>query len=351
MVALAATLFVAIFAARLAVEESDIEVLLLCVLPIAILAVEFGIVGGLLGASVAALLLAVYVVSFDPEIGAWRYAGRLAVFAALALLVAALAEALRRLALAHEQVERELVARREAERQRAELARLAEERRQLASEVLSAEEQARRRLAEDLHDGALQTLLAAKQDLIEASPGRAGVIRAAKGVSEGIDDLRRAVGALHPVTIEHDGLAGAVGAVATEAERRGGFECELRVEEEASGPHDQVLLALTRELLANAAKHSGADHVSVSISRGRDCLRLEVTDDGCGFDAHERLAAPCNGHIGLACAERRTRALGGSLSVAAGPEAGTAVSVSLPVDGGPDPVLAGAAANGANGRP
>ena len=339
------------FALRLAFDQSDVEVLLLCVLPIAMLAAEFGLPGGIVGAGVAAALLALYVVLIDPEIGAGHYVSRVAVFAGLAVLVASLAEALRRLTLAHERTERETAARKEAERRGAQLAQLAEERRQLASEVLSAEEQARRRLAEDLHDGALQTLLAAKQDLIEASPGRAGVIRAAKGVSEGIDDLRRAVGALHPVTIEHDGFAGAVGAVATEAERRGGFECELRVEEEASGPHDQVLLALTRELLANAAKHSGADHVSVSISRGRDCLRLEVTDDGCGFDAHERLAAPCNGHIGLACAERRTRALGGSLSVAAGPEAGTAVSVSLPVDGGPDPVLAGAAANGANGRP
>ncbi|HUT78799.1 MAG TPA: ATP-binding protein [Polyangia bacterium] len=353
MVALATALFSAAFALRLAVEESDVEVLLLCALPIAILAAEFGLLGGLLGAGVAAVLLALYVVLFDPEIGAWRYAGRVAVFAALAVLVAALAEALRRLALTHEHLERESAAKADAERQSAELTRLAEERRRLAEEVITAEEQARRRIAEDLHDGALQTLLSAKQDLIEASPGRAGVIRATEVVGEGIDGLRRAVSALHPVTIEHDGLGGAIASVATEAERRGGFRCELRVEEGASGPHDQVLLALTRELLANAAKHSGAGQVLVSISRDRDrdCLRLEVTDDGCGFDAAERLASPCDGHIGLACAERRARALGGSLTIAEGPERGTAVSVRIPAESGPDPALAAAAASGTNGRP
>ena len=351
VVALATALFSAAFALRLAVEESDVEVLLLCALPIAILAAEFGLLGGLLGAGVAAVLLALYVVLFDPEIGAWRYAGRVAVFAALAVLVAALAEALRRLALTHEHLERESAAKGDAERQSAELTRLAEERRRLAEEVITAEEQARRRIAEDLHDGALQTLLSAKQDLIEASPGRAGVIRATEVVGEGIDGLRRAVSALHPVTIEHDGLGGAIASVATEAERRGGFRCELRVEEGASGPHDQVLLALTRELLANAAKHSGAGQVSVSISRDRDRLRLEVTDDGCGFDAAERLASPCDGHIGLACAERRARALGGSLKIAEGPEGGTAVSVRIPAESGPDPALAAAAASGGNGRP
>ncbi len=344
---LAAVLFAAAFALRLAFDQSDVEVLLLCVLPIAILAAEFGLLGGMVGAGVAAALLATYVVLFDPEIGAWHYASRVAVFAALAALVAALTEALRRLTLAHERAERESAAREGAERRGAQLAQLADERRRLAEELIEAEEQARRRVAEDLHDGSLQTLLAAKQDLIEASRGRAGVIRALEGMSEGIDGLRRAVGALHPVTIEHDGLTEAIAATATEAERRGGFQCELRVEEGASGPQDQVILSLTRELLANAAKHSGAAHVLVRISRDRDSLRLEVKDDGCGFDASERLAAPCDGHIGLACAERRALALGGSLKIVAGHEGGTAVSVRLPANG----LVSAAAGNGANGRP
>lgn len=212
-----------------------------------------------------------------------------------------------------------------------------EERRRLAMEAVAAEEEARRRIAEDLHDGPLQTLLAAKQDLIEASPGRAGVTRALAGVDDGIEGLRRAVGILHPVTIERDGLTSALGAIAAEAERRGAFRCDLEIEDDAAGPHEQVILSLARELLTNAAKHSGAGRVLVTVGRDRDWLRLEVADDGCGFDASDPPADPCDGHIGLAAAERRARALGGSLAIAAGPDAGTVVSVRLPVDAGSGP--------------
>lgn len=261
---------------------------------------------------------------------------------------AVIALGLRRLTTARARVDRGIAARNGGDRHRAELIRLADERRHLALEVVAAEEDARRRIAEDLHDGALQTLLAAKQDLAEASPGRAGVIRAMESVDEGIDCLRRAVGTLHPVTIEHDGLAAALGAMASDAGRRGAFQCVLRVEEGASGPQDHVLISLVRELLTNVAKHAGAGQVIVSVSRGRGWLHLEVSDDGCGFDPAGHLEAPCNGHIGLASVEHRVHALGGSIEIVAGPETGTDVSVRLPAGNrrSPDPAF-----TAVNGRP
>lgn len=244
---------------------------------------------------------------------------------------AGLFTALRGLAFVHGQVEREIAARRDAERQGADLRRLADERRRLALEAVATEEETRRRIAEELHDGALQTLLAAKQDLLEASAGRAGVVRALMGMDEGIDGLRRAVGVLHPVTFEHGGLASAFDAIAAEAERRGGFHCEVEVDSGAGGSHDQVILSLGRELLTNAAKHSDATRVSVNVSRDNGSLVLEVADDGRGFGAAERHTDACNGHIGLAAAERRARALGGALRTSSDPGSGTAVSVVLPV--------------------
>lgn len=280
VIALAAALFMAIFIARFAFDQSEVEVLLLCAVPIAILAAEFGLPGAV--------------------------------------------------ASARKQVDREIAARRGAERQGAELKRLAEERRRLALEAVATEEETRRRIAEDLHDGALQTLLAAKQDLLEASAGRAGVMMALMGVDDGIAGLRRAVGMLHPVTFEHDGLASALDAIASDAERRGGFRCGVRVDEDAGGPHDQMVLSLARELLTNAAKHSGASRVAITVGRDNGSLVLEVTDDGCGFDAAGRSSGPCNGHIGLAAAARRARALGGDLTVSSEPGSGTSVSVSLP---------------------
>ena len=114
----------------------------------------------------------------------------------------------------------------ENERLRDELAELRAElsvNRQLVAQVMEAEDQGRRRIAQLIHDDSLQTLLAANQELIEAAPGRAQVQRAHEVVEAAIKRLREAVEALHPVTLEQGGLEQALGAVARQAGRQGGF--------------------------------------------------------------------------------------------------------------------------------
>ena len=74
--------------------------------------------------------------------------------------------------------------------------------RQLVAQVIDAEDQGRRRIAQLIHDDSLQTLLAANQELIEAAPGRAQVQRAHEVVAATIARLREAMMALHPVTLE-----------------------------------------------------------------------------------------------------------------------------------------------------
>jgi two-component system NarL family sensor kinase len=94
--------------------------------------------------------------------------------------------------------------RREIAELRARIAAAEEEladRKQFIAHVMDAEDGARRRIAQLIHDDALQSLLAANQELIEAAPGRAGVTRAQKVVSASIADLREALLALHPVTL------------------------------------------------------------------------------------------------------------------------------------------------------
>ena len=125
----------------------------------------------------------------------------------------------------------------------------------LMAQVLEADERSRREIAENLHDQALQTLLAANQDLLEAAPGRSGVMRAHEIVAATIDEIRETVSALHPVTLHEGGLATALAAVARSAERQGGFECKLDIDPQVTGENDALLLAIGRELLTNAAKH------------------------------------------------------------------------------------------------
>ncbi len=216
---------------------------------------------------------------------------------------------------------------------RAELAELREEldtARKLVSQVMDAEDQGRRRIAQLIHDDSLQTLLAANQELIEAAPGRAQVQRAHEVVEATIGRLREAMMALHPVTLERGGFEQAIGAVARQAGRQGEFEVTLELDPEALAYGDELLLSLARELLTNAARHSRADAVSVVLRLGDEVLELEITDDGRGIEEGRRDEALAEGHIGLASVNERVAAAGGDFELETS-SAGTRVLTRLPV--------------------
>jgi PAS domain S-box-containing protein len=221
-------------------------------------------------------------------------------------------------------------------RHEAEIAGLAALRGRLVAENLEAEERARQRISEQLHDGALQDLLAARQDLVEAEGPDTGARKemlgyARQGVERAVQRLRDAVHALHPVVLQHGGLEAAVQAAADHAARQGGFRPEVLVEPEAAGLRDELVMSLAYELLANAAKHAGADTVDIAVRREDGHVLLEVVDDGCGLDAAAVTAAPLSGHIGLASLVQRVEAVGGTLDVRTGDRRGTTVRARLPI--------------------
>ena len=123
----------------------------------------------------------------------------------------------------------------------------------------------RRRLAESLHDEAMQNLLAARQDL-ESLVAPADIARARGALDATIDQLREAIFGLHPAVLERVGLAAAVEAVAERHARRVGFQTHVNVEPSAASDRDVLVFTVCRELLANAAAHSGASIVSVAVT-------------------------------------------------------------------------------------
>lgn len=216
---------------------------------------------------------------------------------------------------------------------RAELDALREELdtcRQLVAQVMDAEDQGRRRIAQLIHDDSLQTLLAANQELIEAAPGRAQVQRAHEVVEAAIGRLREAMMALHPVTLEQGGFEQALGAVGRQAARQGGFEIVIDLAPEAIEREDELLLSIARELLTNAARHSGASAVSVALRNTGEALELEVIDDGTGIAPGRRDEALAQGHIGLASVNERVRAAEGEFAVETS-AAGTRALARLPL--------------------
>jgi len=209
------------------------------------------------------------------------------------------------------------------------LSELSASRGRLVGQVLQAEEVERRRLAEALHDEALQELLAARQGLAPVGDARAE--RARESVGRAIAQLRGAIFDLHPAVLEHAGLAAALGEVADNQAARAGFRAEVDVDPAACGDHDSLLFVLGREQLVNAAKHSGATDVGLVISRDDGRVVMEVSDNGCGIDPEIRRKALRQGHIGLASSAERVEALGGELEVDSQPGRGTRIRTTLPL--------------------
>jgi signal transduction histidine kinase len=226
----------------------------------------------------------------------------------------------------------------ELRRRSDEIARLARERLRVVAEALDAEDRARERISQHLHDDLLQLLLVIRQDLAEAKrrPQRDDLVsRAGDRVSEAIRDLRRAVLDLHPAVLERGALQSAISAVAQHHAKLGGFKVDVEVSGAPDGGPSRLLLSLTRELLANVARHAAADHVSVTLRRSDREAVLEVADDGRGMDVVEARGAVARGHIGLASAAHRAEAIGGRVELESRPGEGTTVRVLVPLRGTP----------------
>ena len=214
------------------------------------------------------------------------------------------------------------------------IAALVRARGRLMVDVLAAEDRERKRLADWLHDGAVQNLLVAGQDLAEAQRGdRSALQRVREIVRDTIPQLRSVLIDLNPGLLTSAGLGPALEALAAAQARHGAYAVDVSVDEAAPSDHDQLLLSLARELLINVGKHAGAQRVRVSVRRQRLQTVLEVSDDGVGFDPVRRSQAVADGHIGLASSIERVEALGGRVDIVSAPGQGTQVLVTLPSPG------------------
>ena len=217
-------------------------------------------------------------------------------------------------------------------RQRA-LADLAGTRRALVQQALDAEASERRRLAEQLHDHAIQNVLLARQEVTDMARGVPGAEQRLRDALDETDrQLRREVFEMHPLGLEQAGLTAVLESLAGAAAQRGGFSAQVTVDpaiERAGAP--ELLVSSARELLANAARHAHASHVSVGVAAaGGEAIELQVADDGGGIPEGRLESAVMERHIGLAALIERVRAAGGEIAIDSAPGTGTRVSVRIP---------------------
>jgi signal transduction histidine kinase len=195
--------------------------------------------------------------------------------------------------------------------------------------IVSASDETRRRIERNLHDGVQQRILAIALDL--------RAVRAQHQLHDGADarlaDITRDLEAvmeevrvfsqgLHPALLARAGLGPSI----RELTRRSPIPVDLTIS--ATGrlppPVETAVYYVISEALANAAKHSRASAISVTVTAGESTVRASVSDDGTGG------ATPGDG-TGLTGLADRVEALGGWLALHSPPGQGTAITIGLPL--------------------
>ena len=199
-----------------------------------------------------------------------------------------------------------------------------------ARHVASLEE--RQRLARELHDSVSQALYGialgartARTLLDRDPPAAVEPVEYVLSLAEtGLAEMRALIFELRPESLETEGLNGAIRKQVDAARARHGIKVDFLPCDEPDLPLavKEAVYRIAQEALTNVVKHSEATQVRVTLSSTGDELKLEVDDDGKGFDT----AGDFPGHLGLKSMRERAQNSGGRLEISSRPGAGTRIA-------------------------
>ncbi|MFE2731565.1 GAF domain-containing sensor histidine kinase [Streptomyces sp. NPDC059349] len=203
-------------------------------------------------------------------------------------------------------------------------------------ELTIAEE--RSRLAHELHDAVSQKLFSlrltaqAAAALVDRDPSRAkGELQhVAELAAEAADELRAAVVELRPAALDEDGLIATLRTQIQVLDRAHSahvtFDCSgIRA---LPAAQEEAMLRVAQEALHNALRHSGAEHVRVTVDKRGPGAVLRVSDDGGGFEP--KAVRHAGRHLGLVSMRDRSGGVGGRLTVESEPGKGTTIEMEVP---------------------
>jgi len=206
--------------------------------------------------------------------------------------------------------------------------------------LISAQEQERKRLANELHDSLGQNLsliknrayLALKQPII--APDTLAHLQAITEVVTGaIDEVRNLARNLRPSHIDQFGLTDALNNLLDRVAQSADLRLERRLENVDIFRSEEAthVYRIIQETLNNVLKHARATRVLVVLERDLRCVRIRVEDDGKGFDVATVGRPRSRTGIGLTSMGERVRMLGGSFAIQSAPSQGTKIRIELPL--------------------
>jgi PAS domain S-box-containing protein len=219
-----------------------------------------------------------------------------------------------------------------------------EDRTRLLKRTNAAIEAERNRIARDIHDGPVQGVAAATLSLeaVLLMLRGGGVAKAVdtlthirEELAEETESLRRLMSDLRPPVLDERGLIPALREILARFGRSTGIGTQFASRSLVDIAPDVETLAyrIVQEALTNAGKHSRARNVRVSVEAVAGQLRIEVVDDGVGFDPASAREFLRGGRVGLASMRERTELANGSLLVRSTAGGGTTIVATLPLEG------------------
>jgi signal transduction histidine kinase len=226
-----------------------------------------------------------------------------------------------------------------------EIARQSEQLQQLLVRTNAVQEDERRRIAFDIHDGVIQLVVAAGYELQAAGrhvgngnsdEARRKLERARQLMDQTVVEMRRIVFDLHPTSLDSRGLTPSLEKYAASWQESTNIACSFAVEGDPVDLSPEVKVGVYRivqEALTNIRKHACATHVSMQATFTGDRLRLIIEDDGSGFSLDDVRAANggASGHLGLMSMSERARTLGGQIDIRSQPGQGTRLVLDIPI--------------------
>ncbi|TGE32466.1 sensor histidine kinase [Desulfosporosinus sp. Sb-LF] len=215
-----------------------------------------------------------------------------------------------------------------------------EQRVEMGLRVIRAQEEERRRVAREIHDGPAQTLanivlrLEIAEKLLEVDPSRVKAeLKDLKNlVRSNLRDIRRIIFDLRPMALDDLGIVPAISKYLDNFQENYGINCKLRIEgrEKRLLPSMEVaLFRLVQEGMTNVAKHAHSTDVEISLIYQEDWTIARIRDNGKGFEVNSAMIAPGE-HFGLVGMRERVEMFSGHLSIRSNLGKGTTIELSIP---------------------
>jgi len=217
---------------------------------------------------------------------------------------------------------------------------------ELLRQIITAQEDERRRVARELHDVTSQALatLAVRVEALAAMPESSvkGIETQLEGIKALLDTTSKEVHGLiydlRPSLLDDLGLPAALRSCAHNSLDAAGMEVHLEVvgQEKRLSPEVEIaVFRIVQEAVTNIASHAQAESAYISLEFKEKSVSIQVEDDGIGFDFSQGFSSASVGHgAGLLGMRERAELLGGTLTINTEPGGGTRVSVEIPVDWG-----------------